>query len=128
MTEIINEQGNEIFKTMAEFSMLPRALRPQVAEMLGRLNISRTSFYRLMNDERTIALRKKLSKRWFSNYVPDVVMAMRNEALAGNERAAKIFLEYVGELEDKGVIDDDDAEVTYEEVKIVLKKLRVKRI
>lgn len=62
------------------------------------------------------------------NYVPDVILAMRNEAIAGNHQAAKIFLDYVGELEGKSLFEGDDYDVDYEEVKMTLKKLRLKKV
>jgi len=40
-------------------------------------------------------------RQYYFDDVPDVLYAMKNEAIAGNERAARLFLEFVADEKKK---------------------------
>lgn len=82
---------------LVEYLALPKACRPMplkrfAAEILG---VSEPTVHSWKKDRNVIlSIRKTIESR-FADDIPDVLVALRNSAIAGNPRAAKLFLEYV---------------------------------
>ncbi len=114
---------------LAKISMLPKALRPSRFQTMGKYNISQDQYYNWLKHPAVLKLKRIMTKRYFQNDIPDILQALRDEALSGNERAARTFLEYV---------DDWHAEadnqppmqniIKIDEVKIMLNEFRNKKI
>lgn len=109
-----------------KYLCLPRAMRPSPQWLQGKFNISKSGYHYWLNHPRIIEVKSVMTKLFFSDWVPDVLLAVRNEALNGNEKAAKLFLDYVKETG----VDEDQEEtiVDYEEVQLILKRIRKKKI
>lgn len=109
--------------------MLPKAYRPSVAETCGRLGISQSNYYYWMRHPLVVKAKRQLTKNYFNDDVPDVLMALKNEALAGNVRAAEIFLQYVDDWKEDE-IRGSEREVVYtpDEVKVIVRKFKTKKI
>jgi len=80
---------------LLNYAMLPKALRPSYIQMAARLGVKVDTFYYWLRNPAFNKARAALTKQYYQDDVPDVLMAMRDEAMAGNERAARLFLEYV---------------------------------
>jgi hypothetical protein len=82
---------------LVEYLALPKACRPMplkrfAIEVLG---VSEPTVHAWKKtSEVAFSVRKTIEQK-FADDIPDVLMALRDNALAGNPRAAKIFLEYV---------------------------------
>lgn len=83
------------------YLMLPKALRPTKQYIIRKFNISEKEYYYWLRHPGLNEARRRLVKQYFIDDIPDVVMAIKNEAMAGNERAAKLFLEYVDDWQPK---------------------------
>lgn len=113
---------------LAKIAMLPKALRPSRHKTRARLDISDSAYYYWMRHPAVLKVKRILTKRYFQDDIPDIVQALRDEAVSGNERAAKVFLEYVDEWEK---VDDNKPVVqvlNIEQVNILLDKFRQKKL
>lgn len=110
-----------------KYLCLPRALRPSSHYIMGKFGITLSKYYYWLNHPKIIQIKNELSKYFFADYVPDVILAMRNEALSGNPKAAELFLEYTNAIEKEQQETELD-NMEYEEIQLILKKIRKKRI
>lgn len=80
-------------------------------------------------DDRFIRLRLGFCKQLFTDYVPDVINALKDQAISGNVRAAEIFLTWLDEYrkENPGNIEPE-LEANEQEITAVLIKIRQKKI
>lgn len=105
---------------LIEFLSLPKACRPMplkrfAAEVLG---VSEPTIHAWKKSpEVVLSVRKTIEQR-FINDIPDVLLALRDNALAGDPKAAKLFLEYIENsprnvvsLKEKKSIDEVDQEI-----------------
>lgn len=121
LKSIKNEFGLDEKKTeFLRYVSLPKAFRPHRKFICAKLEIPEWQYYQWVNDPTLSDARDKMIKQLFKDDVSDVVMAMRDEALAGNERAARLFLEYVMDWNKKdGGGDDDDNARRMDEIPII---------
>jgi len=82
---------------LLDYAMLPKALRPNYQFILAKFGIGKDTYYNTLRSKPFNAARRDFVREFYKDDIPDVLMAMKNEALAGNERAARLFLEYVDE-------------------------------
>lgn len=78
--------------------MLPKALRPSKAYILGKLNIKEATYYHWLRHPRFNNARREFVKQYYKDDIPDVLLALKDEAVSGNVIAAKLFLEYVDDF------------------------------
>jgi hypothetical protein len=113
---------------LAKIAMFPKAMRPSRFEFMGRYNISEFQYYYWLRHPVVLRVKKILTKRYFHDDIPDILQAMRDEALSGNERAAKLFLEYVDEWK----ADEDNKPpvqvLNIEQVNVMLNDFRNKKL
>lgn len=112
-----------------QYVMLPKALRPRRQYICGKLGIPEHRYYIWLRDPQMNEARRELVKQYYKDDVPDILMAMKNEALAGNERAARLFLEYVEDFkreEDKLNPFTPPETIPVKEVNIIINNLEQK--
>lgn len=83
---------------LLQITALPKALRPSRAQICQALDICEGSYYKWLRDDRFNRARRDFIKQYFYDDVPDVLLAMKHESIAGNVMAAKLFLEFVDEF------------------------------
>jgi len=54
-------------------------------------------YYYWLRHPSILKAKRILTRRYFQDDIPDILQAMRDEAIAGNTHAAKLFIEYVDE-------------------------------
>jgi len=109
--------------------MLPKALRPSRHDIINRFNLTEANYYYWLRHPGLNEARRLLVKQYFIDDVPDVIMAMRNEALSGNERAARLFLEYVDDFQKTPLLPDPNDKppaIPISEVNIIINNLEQK--
>lgn len=114
---------------LLNYVMLPKALRPKSSYIIGKLGITDGMYYSWLRNKRFNLARREFIKQYYQDDIPDVIMAMKDEALAGNERAARLFLEYVDDWDkDPLNIDPDNPNniKPINELKIVINQLQQK--
>ncbi|MGI6374115.1 MAG: hypothetical protein ACOX0C_02155 [Patescibacteria group bacterium] len=111
---------------LVEYLALPKACRPMpikrfAAEVLG---VSEPTVHAWKKTAEVVLSVRKTIEQKFADDIPDVLLALRDNALAGNPRAAKIFLEYV----ESGVQDVDmpREELSRKEVEAEIDRLKKK--
>lgn len=132
--EIIKQEVRERFDLndkqfmLLQYAMLPKALRPHRKFIMGKIGISETQYYNWLRDPRLNEARRQYTKQFYQDDVPDILMAMKNEALAGNERAARLFLEYVADWDKRDTLDPAKQKppIPINEVNIIIKQLEQK--
>lgn len=108
---------------LANHFMLPKAYRESWSEVCGRLGISHTAYYNWRNHPTMQKYVKELRRRYFNDDVPDIMLALKHNALAGDTNACKIFLDEVREQEEiseikRGkIITKDGVVAIWEEIK-----------
>ncbi len=91
--------------------MLPRALRPSAGIIMAKYGLTKRQYYYWLRHPEILRVKRILTKRYFQNDIPDILQAMRDEAIAGDTHAAKLFIEYVDEW---AKIEDDNREIRKE--------------
>ncbi|MCK4454459.1 hypothetical protein KAU51_03955 [Candidatus Parcubacteria bacterium] len=81
-------------------------------------------FWRIHPD--IIKLKTDLSRRWFADDIPDILEAMKREAIKGDTNAAKVFLEYVSEWRTEDEKDKVPVVINKNTLNIYIKELRSK--
>lgn len=66
--------------------------------MAGEIGVNTSTLRNWRTLPDIMAAVRELTQAMFADYVPDVIMAMKNEALAGNVHAARLFLEFVDDI------------------------------
>lgn len=106
--------------------MLPKAFRPSRNEILGRFGISEGTYYYWLRHPKLNSARREFVKQYYKDDIPDVLMAMKDEAIAGNPVAAKLFLEYVDDFnKDERTKDPNEVNPVLQkgEVRIIIQQL-----
>lgn len=111
---------------LVEYLTLPKACRPMplkqfAVEILG---VSEPTVHAWKKTSEVASSVRKTIEQKFADDIPDVLLALRDNALAGNPRAAKIFLEYV----ESGVQDVDmpRGELSRKDVEAEIDRLKKK--
>lgn len=81
-----------------QYIMLPKAFRPNLGYICGKVGINQSTYYFWLRSAKFNEARRELVKEYYKDDISDILMALKNEALAGNERAARLFLEYVDDF------------------------------
>ena len=81
--------------SLLEYLMLPKALRPHREFLMAKFNISESTYYYCLRNPRFNQARREFTKQFYKEEIPDILNSMKDEAISGNERAARLFLEYV---------------------------------
>lgn len=87
---------------LVEYLALPKAFRPMTLRMFAKeiLGVSEPTVHAWKKDQDVILSVRKTIENKFIDDIPDVLMALRNSAIAGDPKAAKLFLEYIeGDVE-----------------------------
>lgn len=115
---------------LAHILMLPKAMRPpkeKSAVALGLLNT--VSYDNWARHPKILDIKKILTKRYFKDSIPDILLAMQNNALLGDVPAAKLFLQYVDDFDtDTQKQITNTINVTPDELSSILNNLRDKKI
>jgi hypothetical protein len=80
---------------LLEYLMLPKALRPHRSFLMAKFNIAESTYYYCLRSPKFNNARRDFTKQFYKDDIPDILMAMKDEAISGNERAARLFLEYI---------------------------------
>src|SRR6056297_1699673 len=116
---------------LAEFLSTPRAFRPMTLKSFAReLGVSEPTIHSWKRDPDVIRLSMNKIGENFSRYIPDVVESLKDQAMAGNVNAAKIFLDYVvgKEFEQGSEEQSNQDHPTMKEVRDVIDKVKSKRV
>jgi hypothetical protein len=116
---------------LAEFLSTPRAFRPMTLKSFAReLGVSEPTIHSWKRDPDVIRLSMNKIGENFSRYIPDVVESLKDQAMAGNVNAAKIFLDYVvgKEFEQGSEEQSNQDSPTIEEVRSVIDGVKSKRV
>lgn len=130
MMKIIDEnpQLEDWHIELAKIAMLPKALRPSRHKIKARLNISDSAYYYWMRHPVVLKVKRILTKRYFQDDIPDIIQALRDEAVSGNERAAKVFLDYVDEWQQEDENKPVIQVLNIEQVNVLLDEFRQKKL
>jgi hypothetical protein len=82
---------------LVEYLSLPKSCRPMPLKLFAKqvLGISEPTIHAWKKMPEVILATKKTIENKFVDDIPDVLRALRDNALAGNSRAAKLFLDYI---------------------------------
>lgn len=108
------------------YALLPKALRPHRSFIIGKLGITERQYYMWLRHPRFNDARREMTKGFYQDRIPDILMAMYNEAIAGNERAARLFLEYVDDWKKEQPEANTPVPLPPQEVNIIIQKLEQK--
>jgi len=83
---------------LVEYLSMPKSRRPMplkrfAVEVLG---VSEPTVHAWKKSPEIVFLVNKTIENKFADDIPDVLLALRDRALAGNPKAARVFLDYVG--------------------------------
>jgi hypothetical protein len=117
---------NETQITFIKMIMVPKAFRRPKDYICGKLGLSHSIYYSWLRNPDINKARKELMIQYFKDDVADILYAMKNEALAGNERAARLFLEYVDDFDKNEDPGRGPMPMPRAEVNITIEKLTQK--
>jgi hypothetical protein len=82
---------------LIEYLALPKTCRPMSLKRFAIeiLRVSEPTVYAWKKAADVVLSVRKTIEQRFADDIPDVLLSLRDNALAGNPRAAKIFLDYV---------------------------------
>ena len=110
--------------------MLPKAMRPPKEKTIVSLGLQNAVTYdNWARHPKILEIKKILTKRYFSDSIPDILLAMQNSALMGDVPAAKLFLSYVDNWESadqKQIMNNIN--ITPDELGDILQNLRNKKV
>lgn len=130
LENLIEKHGLEKWHLrLLTYTMLPKALRPSRQEICGELGISQDIYYYWLRDPRFNEARKQFIKQYYFDDLPDVLYALKNESISGNERAIRLFLEFIADFK-----KDDDRQSEFQppqtlpqqEINIIINNLEQK--
>lgn len=105
--------------------MLPKAFRPNKWQIMARLEITERVYYYWIRHPKFNDARREFVKQYFKDDIPDILMALKDEAIAGNPVAAKLFLEYVDDFNNEpgNKLLDQPPPIPKGEIKIIINQL-----
>lgn len=110
---------------LIEYLALPKAFRPMSLKAFAKevLGVSEPTIHAWKNEQDVaFSVRKTINNR-FADDIPDVLMALRDNAMAGNPGAARLFLEYVNDRSPSEERDMPRPRLSIKEVKEEIEKL-----
>jgi|GEM_PF-6619597 len=111
---------------LVEYLSLPKSCRPMSLKAFAKqLGISEPTIHAWKKEPDIVALVKKTIENKFIDDVPDVLLALRDSAIAGNPKAAKLFLDYVDNGSSRD-INQPKEQKSKEEVEKEIEKLTKK--
>lgn len=122
------EEIPESIVRVAKIMAMPRALRPSIMKMCEICQIGMPMFDKWRYRPAFTGLVFRLNKDLMANHIPDIVMALKDQALCGNTKSAELFLNWVQDVRDEDPGNITDPDVTEEEVLLVVRQLRKKRV
>jgi len=110
---------------LVEYLSLPKSCRPMSLKAFAKqLGISEPTIHAWKKEQEVVLLVKKTIENKFADDIPDVLLALRDSAIAGNPKAAKLFLEYIDSPSKN--MDLPRREISKEEAKEEIEKLTKK--
>lgn len=107
---------------LVEYLSLPKSCRPMsLKEFAAQLGISEPTIHAWKKEQAVVLSVKKTIESRFADDIPDVLLALRDSAIAGNPRAAKLFLDYVSN-------DIQDDSLPREEISKEAAKMEIEKI
>lgn len=88
----------------AEFLALPNVMRQTAfgfttqKAFAEKFNITEKTLWVWKSDKEVIKHMRKMTRTYASDGVPEVVNTMKTQAIEGDEKSAKLYLEFLGEL------------------------------
>jgi len=73
---------------------------------MARLNLPENTYYWLKKHPKVQIIVRELTRLYFQDDIPDVLLALRNSALSGDAKSAETFLKYIDENYRIGTSDD----------------------
>lgn len=95
---IRNGFEKDFYKKILYNAILPKAFRKPNRQLIAECGIDYGYFYRVMRNEKFNKIRLDLIRQYYIDDIPDILLAMKQEAVSGNPQAAKLFLEFVAEF------------------------------
>ena len=112
---------------LVEYLSLPKAHRPMPLKAFAKqvLGVSEPTIHAWKKEPAVVLSVRKTIENRFADDIPDVLLALKNNALAGNPRAARLFLDYVDPGYDQDIVLPRK-EYTKQEVDEIIKDLEKK--
>jgi len=110
---------------LVEYLSLPKSCRPVSLKAFAKqLGISEPTIHAWKKEQEVVLSVKKTIESRFADDIPDVLLALRDSAIAGNPKAAKLFLDYVAnDIQDTSLPRE---EMSKEAVKMEIEELTKK--
>ena len=109
--------------------MVPKALRKSPSKICGELGITWRQYDYWKRHPKITRLVETLTLNYFRDDIPDVLMAVRNAALAGDVAAAKTFFEMITDKLSKATEEFYKRQIVSKgDVTTVIEELRRKKI
>ena len=113
----------ELAKELAK----PKAFRMSIVDLSKKLGVEYRKFEYWKTHPVITKIRMELTRLHFFNDIPDVIMAVKDNALRGDTRAAELFFEMVLELKLHDQANEPPAPyVSQEEVAVYIVQIRKK--
>lgn len=112
---------------LVEYLSLPKAMRPMSLKAFAGqiLGVSEPTIHAWKKETAVVMSVRKTIENRFADDIPDVLLALKNNAIAGNPRAARLFLEYVDPGYNQETVPPPK-EYTKQEVDEIIKNLEKK--
>lgn len=108
---------------LVEYLSLPKSCRPMSLKAFAEkvLGVSEPTIHAWKKEREIVLLVKKTIENKFTDDIPDVLLALKDSAIAGNPKAAKLFLDYIdnGDRETslpRGRISNEEAKMEIEKL------------
>jgi len=112
---------------LVEYLSLPKAHRPMPLKAFAKqiLGVSEPTAHAWKKEAAVVLSVRRTIENRFADDIPDVLLALKNNAIAGNPRAARLFLDYVDPGYNQETVPPPK-EYTKEEVDEIIRELEKK--
>jgi len=97
-------------------------------DVCRELGVERRALTKWKNHPKFTAMVNQMNREYFATYIPDVINAVKDQALAGNIRAAEMFMKWVSDFHTENPEEAGIEEATIEEVRMVIQKIKRKKV